>query len=58
MPHDRPWGVTFSLAYDGGGEEWTQYYRTKFGRRVSIIWHKYIASWGGTAVPFTNKKEY
>lgn len=42
------WGVNFFLAYDGGGSEWTQFYRTKFGARFSMFWNKNIASWGGT----------
>lgn len=52
----RPWGVRFDLAYDGGGDAWTQFYRTKLGARISILWNKHIASWGGTAVLFENKE--
>lgn len=51
----RSWGVKFDLAYDGGGRgTWTQYYRTKLGARISMFWHKEVASWGGSAVLFKN----
>lgn len=51
---DRPWGVKFDLAYDGGGSRWTGYYRTRLGARISAWWHYHIASWGGSAVLFKN----
>lgn len=43
------WRVDFDLAYDGGGAAWTQYYKTKIGACFSMVWHKYVASWGGKA---------
>lgn len=43
------WKIDFSLAYDGGGSEWTQYYFTKIGALFSRFWHVYLASWGGRA---------
>lgn len=53
----RPWGIRFDLAYDSGGEEWTQYYRTKIGARISAWFQNYVASWGGTAIMFDNRKK-
>lgn len=54
---NRPWCVKFSLAYDGGGlSEWTQYYRTKTGARISARWHYHIASWGGHFTLIDNRK--
>lgn len=51
-PLTHPWGVRFDLAYDGGGEGWTEYYRTKLGALLSIVRHKWFTSWGGSAVLF------
>lgn len=49
--HTCRWRIDFNnLAYDGGGAaSWTQYYWTKIGARISMVWHLYIASWGGEA---------
>lgn len=46
---DRPWRVDYDLAYDGGGSQFSQYYRTKFGARFSIWRQMHVASWGGSA---------
>lgn len=51
-PKWAKWGVDFVLAYDGGGSDFTQFYRTKVGAKVSIFWKKHISSWGGTATLF------
>lgn len=51
----RPWLCLFELAYDGGGEAWIGYYRTKFGARMSMLWHYYVASWGGSAKVIQNE---
>lgn len=47
--HTCRWRVDFDLAYDGGGSSWTQYYRTKIGARISMLWNCHVASWGGSA---------
>lgn len=47
-PKWAKWGVDFSLAYDGGGSEFTKFYRTKVGAFISIWWKKNVFSWGGT----------
>lgn len=49
-PIDRPWVVHYDLAYDGGGDSWDGYYRTKFGAKISAWWNYHIASWGGSAI--------
>lgn len=43
------WAVVYELAYDGGGSDWWQYYRTRHGALVSAWWNLYITSWGGSA---------
>jgi hypothetical protein len=49
--HTCRWRVDFkNLAYDGGGSQsWTQYYWTKIGARISMLWNLHISSWGGDA---------
>lgn len=44
-----PWRVDYHLAYDGGDEVWTGWYRTRRRARVAIWWHVNVASWGGRA---------
>lgn len=47
---DRRWRLDCQLAYDGGGSEWSGYYRTLWGARLAAWWHYHIASWGGSIV--------
>lgn len=51
---DRPWRMHYDLAYDGGGSEFDQYYRTKFGAKFSAFFHLYFRSWGGSAELYEN----
>lgn len=46
---ERPWRVDYSLAYDGGGSSFSQWYRTRRGARISAWWHMHVRSWGGSA---------
>ena len=48
----RRWRMHYDLAYDGGGSEFDQYYRTRFGARWSAFWHLHFRSWGGSAKLF------
>lgn len=48
----RRWHVDYFLAYDGGGGEWTGYYRTLRGAKWAVWWNMYVRSWGGTAKIF------
>ena len=52
----RRWRVEYDLAYDGGGEEFTRWYHTEFGARVSIWWNRNISSWGGSAILIDQEK--
>jgi hypothetical protein len=45
----RPWRADYDLAYDGGGSEWSGYYRTRVGAEVAIWLNLYVLSWGGSA---------
>lgn len=53
---DRRWHVRYDLAYDGGGETWWGYYRTRKGAKFSAFFNVKIRSWGGTAFLFDTKK--
>lgn len=44
---ERPWRVDYRLYYDDGIGEWSSYYRTSIGARISAFWHHSVASWGG-----------
>lgn len=46
----RPWRVDYDLAYDGGGQSWSGFYRTIVGARIAAFWNVQVASWGGSAV--------
>ena len=46
----RRYRVDYDLAYDGGGSEWSGYYRTRAGAKVAAWWNVHVSSWGGTAV--------
>lgn len=54
---ELPWGVHYNLAYDGGGSEWTKYYKTRTRARIAAFWHRNIATWGGTTKLFDTTKE-
>lgn len=41
--------VHYDLAYDGGGSEFDEYYKTKWGAWISALIHIHVRSWGGTA---------
>lgn len=43
----RRWRLDAELAYDGGGSQWSEYYRTKTTAKIAAFWHYHIASWGG-----------
>lgn len=45
----RRYRMHYDLAYDGGGSEFDQFYRTRFGARWSAFWHLHLRSWGGSA---------
>lgn len=51
--------VEYSLTYDNGTSEWTGYYRTLWGAKISAWSHVHIRSWGGTAeaYPYPKPKE-
>jgi hypothetical protein len=59
-PVDRPgrdhsgrrWHVHYNLAYDGGGSDFTSYYRTLWGAKIAVWWNRHVFSWGGTAEIF------
>jgi hypothetical protein len=46
----RPWRVDYDLAYEGGGTAFKQYYRTRQGAIFSAFFHKFVRSYGGTAI--------
>lgn len=46
----RRYRVRYDLAYDGGGDQWEDFYRTRLGARFAIFWNRQFASWGGSAV--------
>jgi hypothetical protein len=50
----RPWRVHYDLAYDDGGDEFDEFYRTYFGARWSAFWHLHVWSWGGSAKLYPN----
>lgn len=55
----RRWRVDYDLAYDGGGSRWSDYYRTRFGAKVSAWLNVRLRSWGGSAILFdTFRDEY
>ena len=39
----------YDLAYDGGGSEFDEYYKTVLGARIAAFFHLHIRSWGGSA---------
>lgn len=41
--------VHYDVAYDGGGSEFDEYYKTKLGARISAFFHLHFRSWGGSA---------
>ena len=45
----RRYRVAYDLLYDGGGGEWTGYYRTRVGARIAAWWNVHVSSYGGTA---------
>ena len=45
----RRYRVAYDLLHDGGGGEWTGYYRTRVGARLAAWWNVHVSSWGGTA---------
>lgn len=45
----RRWRVDYWLAYDGGGGEWSGYYRTRRGAKLAAWWNYHLASYGGSA---------
>lgn len=48
-PHlERRWRIDCDLAYDGGGSEWSQGYRTKIGAKIAAFLHYHVFSWGGS----------
>lgn len=54
----RPWRVEYYLVYDGGGVEWTGYYRSYAGAKIAAWWNYHVRSWGGRAALYDNKREY
>jgi hypothetical protein len=45
----RRYRVDYDLAYDGGGSEWSGYYRTHLGARIAAFYNYHLASYGGRA---------
>jgi hypothetical protein len=41
--------VHYNVAYDGGGSEFDEYYKTKLGARIATFFHLHVRSWGGSA---------
>lgn len=52
VKHWRRWRVEYRLVYDDGQADFDLYYKTRFGAKVCAWYHKYIRSWGGTAILF------
>jgi len=52
---NRKWRIEYDLAYDGGGEEWVGYYRTRLGAKISAFWNVHVSSWGGSAILINNE---
>ena len=48
-PSSRRWAVVYDLAYDGGGSDFVEFYRTKTGALVARWLHMNLRSWGGSA---------
>lgn len=46
----RRWRVKYDLTYEGGGGEWSGYYRSKTMSFVCAWFNVYVASYGGTAI--------
>lgn len=44
----RRWRLDCHLAYDGGGSEWSDYYRTLWGAKIAAFMHHHVFSWGGS----------
>lgn len=53
----RRYRVDYDLAYDGGGARWTGYYRFATSARLAMVWNRWIASWGGTAILHDSRQE-
>jgi hypothetical protein len=54
----RPWRVDYDLTYEGGGAAaFQQYYRTRQGAILSAFFHKFVRSYGGTAILFHQPTE-
>lgn len=53
----RRYRTHYNLAYDGGGSEWDGYHNTYFCARVAAWWNIHIASWGGQAQIYDQRKE-
>lgn len=49
MSQPRRYAVHYDLAYDGGGERFTNEYRTRAGATVAAWWNRHVSSWGGSA---------
>jgi len=48
---DRPWRVDYELIYDDGISQFSRYYRTRFGAKLSAFFEGHFPkSWGGTAI--------
>ena len=54
---NRRWHVDYEITYDGGGSNWSGFYRTYIGARIAAWWNVHVASWGGNAILYDNKKE-
>lgn len=54
----RRWRLDCYLAYDGGGTEWSGYYRTRWGAKISAWYHYHIASYGGSIELIDTSKEH
>jgi hypothetical protein len=50
----RPWWVVYDLAYDGGGSEWTGYYKARWQALVALWWNRHVTSYGGEARLYEN----
>lgn len=48
-PSTKPWAVDYELAYDGGGGEWTGYYRWRWSAKAAAWLNHNILSYGGGA---------